>query len=124
MQRGVLSGNVALSGASKKGVPGYVRLQSAQCANAPSQSGRKTRYTQLWYRHTRIRRARGYLGGNCAGNFHQGTAVYAINRTYELSRASTAIPQNINLAEVFYDQYPKPTSKTHGHSRAKPVSSP
>src|SRR5262249_60598195 len=31
-------------GASKKGVPGYVRLQSAQCANTPSQSGRKTRH--------------------------------------------------------------------------------
>src|SRR5262249_53435448 len=61
--RGVFSDNLALSGASKKGVPGYVRLQSAQCANTPSQSRRKTRHTQLWHRHTRIRRAGGLFGG-------------------------------------------------------------
>ncbi len=29
-----------------------MRLQSAQCANTPSQSWRKTRHTQLRHRHT------------------------------------------------------------------------
>src|SRR5260370_14931044 len=41
----------------------YVRLQSAQCANPPSQSRRKTRHTQLRHRHTRIRRPGGLFGG-------------------------------------------------------------
>ena len=40
-----------------------MRLQSAQCANTPSQSWRKTRHTQLRHWHTRICRAGGLLGG-------------------------------------------------------------
>jgi len=48
-----------------------VRLQFAQCANTPSQSGRETRHTRLRHRHTRIRRAGGLFGGCLLTSWHR-----------------------------------------------------
>ena len=48
-----------------------MRLQSAQCANTPSQSGRKTSHIQLRHRHTRIRCAGGLFGGCLLTSWHR-----------------------------------------------------